>query len=214
MTLPPNDPSLSDQALPLFPLGTVLFPDGRLPLRIFEVRYLDMIKKCHRAGREFGVVSLIEGSEVKRAGPGAPERFHAVGTRARIETFAQPQPGLYEIVTRGTTRFRITAQAQTPHGLWMAEVEDIPADAPCPLPPELAYVAGNLVKLMDLLRATDLWPTDGSRRLDDAGWVANRWCELLPLEGDDRQRLMEMRDPLLRLELVGDLLDRTEFGQG
>lgn len=204
---------LSDHALPLFPLGTVLFPDGHLPLRIFEVRYLDMIKKCHRAGSEFGVVSLIEGSEVRSAGQSGPERFHAVGTRAKITHFAQPQPGLYEVVTRGTTRFRVTTSTITPTGLWMADVEDIPADPPCAVPPDLAYVSGNLLRLLDMLRTTQMSPVADPPHFDDGGWVANRWCELLPLDADDRQRLMEMRDPLLRLELVGDLLDRTEFGR-
>lgn len=203
--------TLTDQAIPLFPLGTVLFPDGLLPLRIFEVRYLDMIKKCHRAGTPFGVVSLIQGNEVMRAGAPAPERFHAVGTRAVITHFAQPQPGLYEIFTRGSTRFRVTASSQTPHGLWMADVEDIPADPPCAVPPDLTYVAAALVRVLDALTASEFTPSDTPKHFDDAGWVANRWCELLPLQPDDRQRLMEMRDPLLRLELVGDVLDRSSF---
>ncbi|WP_374340004.1 LON peptidase substrate-binding domain-containing protein [Methyloversatilis sp.] len=207
------NPPLSDQAIPLFPLGTVLFPDGLLPLRIFEVRYLDMIKRCHRAGSEFGVVSLIQGAEVTRAGDAAPERFHAIGTRAAITRFAQPQPGLYEIVTRGTTRFRVVGSTRTATGLWMADVEDIPPDPPCEVPPELSYVTGNLLQLLDMLKASDVSPVHEPKRFEDGGWVANRWCELLPLQPDDRQRLMEMRDPLLRLELVGDVLDRTDFGQ-
>src|SRR3954469_5138568 len=78
-------------SLPLFPLGTVLFPGGLLPLRIFEVRYLDMIGKCHRAGAPFGVVSLTQGSEVRQ--PGASESFAKVGTLATIDEFDTPQPG-------------------------------------------------------------------------------------------------------------------------
>jgi uncharacterized protein len=212
-SFPVSPASLSADAIPLFPLGTILFPDGRLPLRIFEVRYLDMIKKCHRAGTPFGVVALVEGEEVQRAGSAAPEHFHAIGTLAGITQFAQPQPGLYEIVARGTTRFRVTQSARTPYGLWMGDVETIAADPPCPIPPDLAYVAGNLVRMLDVFAAADASPVFEPKQLGDAGWVANRWCELLPMPSDTRQRMMEMTDPLLRLELVSDVLDLTEFGR-
>src|SRR3954452_16372565 len=93
------------QPLPLFPLGTVLFPGGVLPLRIFEVRYLDMIGKCHRAGAPFGVVSLTQGSEVRQ--PGATEAFATVGTLATIDEFDAPRPGLLVIRAVGVHRFRI-----------------------------------------------------------------------------------------------------------
>ncbi|MDB5893017.1 MAG: peptidase, partial [Rhodoferax sp.] len=89
-----KSPALS--ALPLFPLGTVLFPDGLLPLRIFEVRYLDMVKRCFKSGTPFGVVALQRGGEVRQAGAG-PEAFHPVGTLARITQVETPQPGLLVI---------------------------------------------------------------------------------------------------------------------
>ena len=88
---PPTAATLT--SLPLFPLGTVLFPGGVLPLRIFEVRYLDMIGKCHKVGAPFGVVGLTEGHEVRKAGQGA-ESFHDVGTLANIVELASPQAGL------------------------------------------------------------------------------------------------------------------------
>lgn len=204
--------SLSQAAIPLFPLGTVLFPDGILPLRIFEVRYLDMIKKCHRAGTPFGVVSLTAGHEVQNAAQQGREMFSAVGTLARITDFMQPHPGLYEVVTRGESRFRVTGSVQLPHGLWMADIEPLPADAPCAIPVELTYLPQHLVRMLDMLSAADIVQVPAPRRLDDAGWVANRWCELLPLSTVERQRMMELADPLLRLELVGDLLDKTELG--
>src|SRR5437763_8892089 len=101
----PVPAALTLQSLPLFPLGTVLFPGGVLPLRIFEVRYLDMIGKCHKAGAPLGVVSLTEGNEVQM--PGKKEAFHTVGTLATVEHLEQPQPGLMQVRVRGGQRFRI-----------------------------------------------------------------------------------------------------------
>jgi Lon protease-like protein len=99
--------TLTLSSLPLFPLGTVLFPDGVLPLRIFEVRYLDMIGKCHKAGAPFGVVTLAQGAEVRRPGGGA-EVFYSVGTLATITALQTPQPGLMTIRCHGEQRFRIS----------------------------------------------------------------------------------------------------------
>ena len=106
--------ALTLTSLPLFPLGTVLFPGGVLPLRIFEVRYLDMIGKCHKAGAPFGVVSLTEGSEVRV--PGGKEAFAGVGTIATIADLDTPQPGLMVIRAQGEQRFRITSRDQLRHG--------------------------------------------------------------------------------------------------
>ncbi|HYF19495.1 MAG TPA: LON peptidase substrate-binding domain-containing protein, partial [Ramlibacter sp.] len=111
--------TLTLQSLPLFPLGTVLFPGGVLPLRIFEVRYLDMINRCHRAGAPFGVVSLTQGQEVRQPGA-AREAFASVGTLATIASLEQPQPGLLMIRAGGEQRFRITSSDQLKHGLWVA----------------------------------------------------------------------------------------------
>jgi Lon protease-like protein len=101
-------------ALPLFPLNTVLFPDGSLSLQIFEVRYLDLIGKCYKNGTPFGVVSLVHGQEVRRRDPAVPtgeafahEVFADVGTLAHIAEFAAPQPGLMAIRCSGGARFRI-----------------------------------------------------------------------------------------------------------
>ncbi len=112
-------PTLS--ALPLFPLGTVLFPDGRLALRVFEPRYLDMVGRCHRTGAPFGVVALAEGGEVRVAGA-PPERLEPIGTLAHIVRLQQPQPGLLWIECRGGERFRIDQATRLTHGLWVADV--------------------------------------------------------------------------------------------
>jgi uncharacterized protein len=202
---------LTLQSLPLFPLGTVLFPDGVLPLRIFEVRYLDMIGRCHKAGAPFGVVLLTQGQEVRQ--PGAREAFAGVGTLATITDFETPRPGLMMIRASGAQRFRITASDQLKHGLWIADVERLPADMVVPIPGDLqstAVALGNLIQTLQQKAASPgQMPLQGPWRLDDCGWVANRWCELLPIPVQLKQRLMELDNPLVRLELVSDVLTRS-----
>jgi len=211
--------------LPLFPLGTVLFPDGLLPLQIFEVRYLDMVRRCHRDGTPFGVVQLTEGAEVRR--PGQLESFHAVGTLARIERMDSPQAGLILVRCIGTHRFRLTRSGQLPHGLWMGDAMLIAADLPVPVPDDLREVARELQMLIERLQEQiraqleaqaglpagfdplELMPLQPPWRFDDCGWVANRWCDLMRVPMQVKQRLLELDNPLLRLELVGDLLARA-----
>ena len=203
--------ALTLQSLPLFPLGTVLFPGGVLPLRIFEVRYLDMISRCHKAGAPFGVVLLTQGSEVRR--PGNTEAFCPVGTLATISELDAPRAGLMMIRVMGAQRFRITSSDQLRHGLWIADVERLAPDMAVPVPDDLKNTAQALEKLIASLElktgAPDRMPLQGPWRLDDCGWVANRWCELLPLPMQLKQRLMELDNPLVRLELVSDVLART-----
>lgn len=202
---------LTLQSLPLFPLGTVLFPGGVLPLRIFEVRYLDMIGRCHKAGAPFGVVLLTQGSEVRQ--PGGKEAFSSIGTLATISELENPRPGLMMIRASGAQRFRITSSDQLKHGLWIADVERLPADMPVVIPEDLKLTATALGKLIASLQqkadAPGQMPLQGPWRLDDCGWVANRWCELLPLPMQLKQRMMELDNPLVRLELVSDVLART-----
>ena len=128
--------TLTLSSLPLFPLGTVLFPDGVLPLRIFEVRYLDMIGKCHKAGAPFGVVTLAQGAEVRRPGGGA-EVFYSVGTLATITALQTPQPGQMTIRCHGEQRFRISRSMQLKHGLWIADVGRLEDDLTVPIPDDL-----------------------------------------------------------------------------
>ena len=203
--------ALTLQSLPLFPLATVLFPDGLLSLRVFEVRYLDMIGKCRKAGAPFGVVSLTQGSEVRQ--PGATEAFAQVGTLATIEEVETPQPGLMLVRAVGMQRFRITSSEQMKHGLWIADVESLPGDLPVPVPDDLKPTAAALERLIHSLeqRGPEAGPLPMRPpwQLDDCGWVANRWCELLPLPVPLKQRLMELDNPLVRLELVSDVLTRT-----
>jgi uncharacterized protein len=203
--------ALTLQSLPLFPLGAVLFPGGVLQLRVFEVRYLDMIGRCRKAGAPFGVVLLTQGTEVRQ--PGGKEAFSSVGTLATIGELEQPRPGLMMVRASGAQRFRITSSDQLKHGLWIADVERLPADMPVAIPEDLKLTATALGKLIASLQqkadAPGQMPLQGPWRLDDCGWVANRWCELLPLPIQLKQRMMELDNPLVRLELVSDVLART-----
>lgn len=202
-------------SLPLFPLGTVLFPCGLLPLRIFEVRYLDMIGKCRKADAPFGVVSLTSGSEVRKAGADA-ESFAAIGTLAVIREFESPQSGLLQIECVGTQRFRVRSNELQKHGLWVAEVEAVNDDVALEIPDDLLHTSTALQRLVGTLEerrraqgGSVRLPIAEPYRFDDCGWVANRWCELVPMQLELRQRLMELDSPLMRLELVSDLLART-----
>ena len=202
---------LTLQSLPLFPLSAVLYPDGLLSLRIFEVRYLDMIAKCRKAGAPFGVVSLTQGSEVRQ--PGSQEAFAPVGTLATIHDFEQPQAGLMLVRAMGAQRFRITGSEQLKHGLWVADVERLVPDMAVPIPDDLQPTADALERLIQSLQLKadnpGPMPLLPPFKLADCGWVANRWCELLPLPVALKQRLMELDNPLVRLELVSDVLTRT-----
>ena len=203
--------------LPLFPLNTVLFPGGVLPLQIFEVRYLHLIGKCRREQSPFGVVSLIRGSEVIKAGapPGDAEVLHEIGTLARIVEYAAPMPGLMRIRCLGAERFRIRRQSRGPQGLWVADVERLEPDPATAIPPELAGIAAKLGRLIHALQERGLgdsqMPIRPPYELEDCAWVANRWSELLPLAPALRQDLLTQESPLLRLELIDDILDKTDL---
>ncbi len=211
--------ALTHSELPLFPLGTVLFPGGLLPLRIFEVRYLDMISKCHKNGTPFGVVSLTQGSEVRKpsgepSGDGfANEAFHEVGTLATIAEYSMPQPGLMVIRCTGTERFKVQSSSKLKHGLWVAQAASLAPDMPVKVPADLQSASDALAKLIRTLQdravPTEQMPLLPPYQLDDCGWVANRWSELLPIPVALKQQLMELDNPLVRLELVNDILDRS-----
>jgi uncharacterized protein len=217
--------ALTLQSLPLFPLGTVLYPGGLLPLRIFEVRYLDMISKCHKLGAPFGVVALTQGSEVQKPGAArakdeppsgdafAKEVFNDMGTLAQIDWLTTPQPGLLAIQCTGLQRFQITRREKLKHGLWIADVMRIADDQSVPIPDDLKRVAvalaGVVKQLQERGMPTDQLPQVSPIKLDDCAWVANRWCELLPLPLEVKQRMMALDNPLVRLELVNDMLERT-----
>jgi len=197
--------------LPLFPLDTVLFPGGLLPLRIFEVRYLDMVRRCQQSQTPFGVVSLQQGSQVLQPGS-APEAFNRVGTLARLIEVQNPQPGLLHIRCQGEQRFTVHRSEKLKHGLWVADAELLPGDAEVAIPEDLQGPVRMLRRLLQQMEDKDVpleqRPVLAPFEFDDCGWVANRWCEMLPLPPAVRQQLMALDNPLVRLELVGDLLER------
>ena len=218
--------ALNLSSLPLFPLGNVLYPGGLLSLQIFEVRYLDMVGKAHKAGAPFGIVLLTQGSEVRQrdktdstadsppSGDGfAPECFHTMGTLATITEFASPQAGLMMIQCLGTQRFDITRREQLRHGLWVGDVTCLANDREVAIPPDLQVTANALGQVIRNLQqrgasAADM-PLQAPYQLEDCGWVANRWCELLPIPPELKHRLMALDNSLLRLELVHDILQKT-----
>ena len=192
---------------PLFPLSTVLFPDGVLPLQIFEVRYLDMISRCLADDAPFGVVMLTQGSEVRK--PEAIETFATSGTLASVQEMSTAAPGLLQLMCRGGTRFRLHGAERRPNGLWMGELELLAADRDIPIPSELQGAADALDRVLASLRDVpeQRWPVAPPFRLEDCGWVANRWCDLLPLPNMQKHGMLMLDNPLIRLELMHDVLD-------
>jgi len=198
-------------SIPLFPLNTTLFPDGHLPLQVFEVRYLDMVKRCIEQDEQFGVVSLLEGSEIRV--PDQQDTLSSGGTMARITEWVSPMPGLLQISCIGTTRFQVRSAHQLKHGLWMADVDNMAEDMVVPVPAEQQDVANALGSLIRSLQKKQIsiskMPLSPPYRLDEAGWVANRWCELLRLPQEEKQRLLLQENPVLRLELIQDVLSEN-----
>ena len=180
--------------LPLFPLSTVLFPGGPLRLRIFEPRYLDMVRQCLRESRGFGVVLIIEGAEA-----GEAVSVAEIGTSARLVDFDTLPDGLLGIDCVGEQRFRVHRRWQQSDGLNLAEVDYLPDDAPCALPAELAHLGALLRELLPQLGDRYAHVT---ACYEDVGWVGNRWAEVLPLTAAEKQQLLELADPLARLAQV------------
>jgi Lon protease-like protein len=192
---------------PLFPLGTVLFPEGVLPLQIFEVRYLDMISRCIADDTPFGVVLLTHGSEVRK--PEAVEQFMPFGTLASVQETTAAAPGLMQLICRGETRFKVRSSERQPNGLWTGVTELVESDKSIPIPPELQGAADALDRVLASLHDVpqQRWPVAPPFRLDDCGWVANRWCDLLPLPNEQKHSMLMLDNPLIRLELMHDVLD-------
>ena len=206
----PDHDAPSPQALtelPLFPLGTVLFPGALLPLQLFELRYLQMIGECERQGTGFGVVTLTQGREVHRPGAAA-EQFEAMGTRVQIERIDRPQPGLVMVWCRGVEKFRIEATQQRSDGLWLGRVQALPPEPAVPVPEDLQHLSAQMHQALTQLseQASVVPPWNEAWRLQDCSWLSNRWGELLPLPLQMKYRLFALQEPLMRLELVGDIV--------
>ena len=199
-----NDDDAPPSPLPLFPLQSVLFPGGLLNLTVFEARYLDLVSNCLRTGDRFGVVCLRQGSEVHK--PGATARFEAVGVTAELTDVDSDQPNVLRVKCVGGQRFRIERSQQQSDGLWNAEVELLPEDAK-QAPSEAAIpTVRALANAIATLKQQGSAPFVPPYNFDDAGWVANRWCELLPISLAAKQKLMELDQPGVRLQLVDEFL--------
>ena len=194
-------------SLPLFPLNTVLFPGSVLSLQVFEVRYLDMVRKCHSADAPFGVVALQSGHEVRKAGAQA-EQLYTAGVLAHITELDASQPGLMLLQCEGGQRFQIEHSWQLPHGLWMADVQLLAADPAVPVPPHLLSAAYMLFQVLMNMHGQDAAQLPTPAQMNDCSWVANRWAWLLPLPVAIKQQLMTLDNPLLRLELIADVLEQ------
>lgn len=191
-------------ALPLFPLNTVLFPGGLLSLKIFEARYLDMVATCLRERTPFGVVALTQGHEVRQAGE--TQHFEVVGCLAELIDCDSPGTGILHIRCRGSHRFRLDQPRQATDGLWEARAEGLPDDPVIAPAPAQAETVAALQRAVTALETQGSLPFLPPMRWDEAAWVSNRWCELLPIPLAARQSLMELADPAARLELVRQYL--------
>jgi Lon protease-like protein len=201
--------SLSTLQIPLFPLGTVLFPDGVIALKIFEARYLDMIKRCLREETLFGVISIMKGSEIQDE-EDQSTTFANIGTLARIEDFDPIQPALYMTKSFGTQRFKLIEVKQAEDGLWLGEVELIENDPLIPIPQEHAKVVTLLNEIISVIESEDLLgetPFKAPHKLDDCGWVSNRLAELLPLSIAQKNHLLAQSNPRIRLDLITEIID-------
>ena len=196
---------------PLFPLHNVLHPGGLLQLKVFEARYLDLMSDCLRQGAPFGVVALRKGT-VARMAPDADSgdtEFEAVGTLAELIEVDAAESGILQVRCRGTRRFALHASSQRANGLWVAQTTLLPeGDDAAPADGDAVAAARTLGDAIDGLKEAGIEPFLTPHRLDSAAWVADRWCELLPLALATRQRLLEDADSSRRLGFIAALLRR------
>jgi Lon protease-like protein len=188
--------------IPLFPLNTVLFPGGPLPLRIFEPRYVDMVRRCMREGAPFGVLLIRAGAEA-----GAVTSTADVGTSARIVDFNPMQDGLLGITCVGDRRFRVVSRRTQSDGLNLGEVDWLSDSADATLPDEHRHLSELLGKVLPELG--DLYSVV-ERKFDDTAWVAARLAEILPISLVDKQGFLELDDPRERLARLAPLIRRAE----
>ena len=192
-----SDYTFKVMQIPLFPLNTVLFPGGPLPLRIFESRYLDMISRCMKDDISFGVLLIRDGHEA------GPATTHEIGTLARVTDWYQGSDGLLGITAIGGQRFRLCSAERQDDGLNVGEIELLPAVEPTVLPEEHRSLKPILESVLnDLGRLYE----DLERRYDDAAWVAWRFVEILPIDPEEKQTLLESGDIARCLRRIEEVL--------
>jgi uncharacterized protein len=183
-------------SIALFPLNIVLFPGGPLPLRIFETRYLDMVRSCMRGDRRFGVALIREGGEV-----GPAETFD-VGTMAKIIDFHQLSDGFLGLSCVGEQRFRIVTRSSQADGLNLAQIDWVAAEPTIPVPERHSRLAELLKSVLPELGEVY---AGIEMHLDDAAWVGHRLAEILPIAATEKQFCLELADPIQRLDVLSPL---------
>ena len=189
--------------IPLFPLPAVLFPGGYLPLRIFEQRYIDMVRDCSIRGSCFGVC-LVNNSEDENR----PATHLRIGTTAEICDFSTLEDGLLVIVAQGSQRFFIQNTRMRDNGLLMAEVNILAESMTIDVPEEYSVLSLLAQRFMEQVGGN--YPSFQPADLQDANWVGCRLSELLPLENNERQILLEITEPLERLQVLLEVLPRFQ----
>jgi len=195
---------LNDTTLALFPLQSVLFPGGLLSLKVFEARYLDLISDCLRENKPFGVVALRQVAEVRK--PGEPVLMETIGTLAELIDVDSAQHGILQVRCRGTQRFDVKAREQQADGLWLGQVQLLDDDDLMAPSEALIETVRGLANAIATLKQQGAEPFLKPFKFESSGWVANRWCEILPISIAAKQKLMELPDPQVRLQLVDEFL--------
>ncbi len=188
------------RTLPLFPLNTLVFPGGRLPLRIFEQRYLDMVKQAIADNSPFGICAIREGSEV-----GAPATPYEIGTRVIVTDWDMPQTGILHIDTQAQERFVIRSTHSEPNGLLIGTVEPVSVEVIAPIPDDLQLAAEILRHIVNEYGDAHF---PAPHHFDDAVWVGYRLSEVLPLKLSIKQNLLEMNDSVERLRILSEILKK------
>ncbi len=183
--------------LPLFPLSSVVLPDGLMPLRLFERRYIDMVKDCFKTGNGFGICLIREGSET-----GGFSEPYPLGTSVSIIDFDQGADGLLHITAKGEQEFKILTYASTDTGLIIGTVEVLPPKTPTPMQPEYELLAQKLDLILSYLETDSRYD---EKHLDDADWIAHRLLEVLPLTSEAKFELLQLSTNRERLNALNAL---------
>jgi uncharacterized protein len=195
--------------VPIFPLSTVLFPGGRLPLRVFEVRYMDMVRACMRTGTPFGICRITAGNEV-----GKPADHEAVGCVARISDWDMKDIGVLRITVLGNERFRVLERTIAADGLITGSVQMLADDPLEPVPEQYSACTALLKQVLadieEKITEHDQRPIVPPYRFDSSAWVGNRLAELLSISANAKQKLMELDDPAVRLSLIDQFLKQSK----
>lgn len=189
--------------IPLFPLRTVLFPDGFLPLRIFEQRYLKMVRDCTSNDTGFGVCLILEGEEAI-----SPVRPAQVGTLAAIVDWYTLDDGLLGVSAMGADRFQVHHTERQADGLMLGQVELLPEPEHQPVPEAYSVLTQVLARFLE--KVGDQYPSYNNESLDDANWVGYRLAELLPLATIEKQQMLEQNDPIRRLQDLLQIIPRFQ----